>query len=284
MSTSATGTHTESSLLTRSGARLFVQSWRPDQPRAAVALAHGLGEHSGRYPHLVDELTRRGYAVTAVDHRGHGRTAGTRAAITGWEDFREGIAALLQQIAATEPDLPRFLYGHSLGGLIAADYAIRHPEGLRGLVLSAPALSSAGVSPALVLASRLLSRVAPELRIANGLPVAGISRDPEVQAAYTSDPLNHGYGTPRLATESFATIAWVQANARAIKLPLLIIHGEADPIVPPESSARFFTNAGSTDKQRIAYPGVVHEPHNDLGWGRAVADVGEWLDGRLDDG
>src|SRR5690349_1953619 len=117
MSTTATYAHTESSLLTRSGARLFVQSWRPEQPRAVVALAHGLGEHSGRYPHLIDELTGRGYTVAAVDHRGHGRTAGPRATIASWVDLREGIAALHQQIAATAPDLPCFLYGHSLGGL-----------------------------------------------------------------------------------------------------------------------------------------------------------------------
>lgn len=270
--------HAEQQLTTTLGHVIQGQVWRPAAPKAVVALCHGLGEHSGRYQNVVGELGRRGYAIYAIDHRGHGRTPGRRAAIMAWQELHAGVAALIGWIDAAEPGLPVFLYGHSLGGLIAAEYAIRSPGNLCGLVLSAPALSSEGISPVIAMLSRLLSKVAPQLQIQNGLPIAGISRDPAVQQAYTSDPLNHGYGTPRLATESFATIAWVNAHAARLELPTLIIHGDADPIVPPAASARFAAAIGASDVIRISYPTMVHEPHNDLGWEQPVRDIANWLD------
>jgi alpha-beta hydrolase superfamily lysophospholipase len=271
-------THTEGSIIGNQGMALFLQSWRPEQPRAAVALSHGLGEHSGRYGHVITELNARGYAVYAVDHRGHGRSPGQRAYIDSWEDFRAGLRALVAHTRASEPGLPVFLIGHSLGGLIALDYVLHEPAGLQGIVASAPALSNTGLAPILILLSKLLSRIAPTFTLQSNLPISGISRDPAVQQAYTNDPLVSHVGTPRLATESFATMDWTNAHAGDLKLPLLLIHGEADPIVLPESSYRFLANAGSSDKQRISYPGVVHETHNDIGWQRPVDDIANWLD------
>ncbi|MDZ4720023.1 MAG: alpha/beta hydrolase [Roseiflexaceae bacterium] len=274
-------THTDGTITGNNGMALFMQSWRPAQPRAVVALAHGLGEHSGRYGNLITELNARDYAVYAIDHRGHGRSPGQRAYIDSWEDFRAGIRALIAYIHTSEPDLPVFLIGHSLGGLIALNYVLHEPGTLHGIIASAPALSSDGLSPVLALLSKLLSRIAPTFSLQSKLPLSGISRDPAAQQAYATDPLVSKVGTPRLATESFAAIAWTNAHAGDLKLPLLIIHGEADPIVPPESSARFIANAGSADKQRITYPGVVHETHNDLGWHRPVDDIANWLDSHL---
>lgn len=263
------------------GIQLFAQRWRPEHPRGVVALVHGLGEHSGRYQHLVGRLTGSGLAVYACDHRGHGHSPGRRGHVDTWEDLRAGVSALVAWASASELGVPMFLYGHSLGGLIALDYALRNQDRLRGVIASAPGLSSDGLSPALVLISRLLSRIAPTLPLKTGLPVVGISRDPAVQAAYVGDPLNHMVATPRLATESFKTIAWVNAHAGDLQLPLLVVHGAADPIVPPVASAQFYDRVGSTDKRRITYPDMVHEPHNDWGWERPVSDVAEWLDAHL---
>jgi alpha-beta hydrolase superfamily lysophospholipase len=271
-------THTESTIVGNVGMALFMQAWLPEKPRAVVALAHGLGEHSGRYGNLVAELNKCGYAVYACDHRGHGRSPGQRAYIDSWEDFRAGVRSLVRYATSTHPGLPLFLIGHSLGGLIVLEYVLRETPALRGLVTSAPALSNASISPILVMASRVLSRVAPTFSLKTNLPVTGISRDQSVQQAYLTDPLNTFVGTPRLATETFASIDWVNSHAADLRVPLLMIHGEADPIVPVVSSARFYAAAGSTDKRRFSYPGVVHEAHNDLGWPQAVGNVADWLD------
>ncbi len=273
--------HSEGTITGADGMALYLQAWVPTQPRAVVALVHGLGEHSGRYGNLIGVLNQRGYAVYACDHRGHGRSPGQRGYINSWEDFRAGVRALVAHAGAAQPGVPVFLIGHSLGGLIVLEYVLRETPTLRGMIASAPALSNAGVSPVLVFMSRLLSRIAPTLSLKTGLPVTGISRDPVVQQAYLSDPLNMHVGTPRLATESFTAIDWTNAHAADLQLPLLIIHGEADPIVPPASSARFFDATGSADKQRFSYPNVVHESHNDLGWEQRVVDVVDWLDAHL---
>lgn len=276
--TTMTISHTEATIRAHNGMALFMQNWRPEHPRAAVALVHGLGEHSSRYANLIGELNTRGFAVYACDHRGHGRSPGQRAYIDSWEDLSSGVRALLASVRESEPGLPVFLIGHSLGGLIVLHYVLHDPAGLQGVVASAPALSSAGLSPVLVWLSTILSRVAPTVSLASKLPIGGISRDLTVQQAYTSDPLVSSVGTPRLATESFAAIAWTNAHASELQLPLLIVHGSADPIVPPTASAQFFANVGSPDKQRIVYPDYVHETHNDIGWQQPVHDIANWLD------
>jgi alpha-beta hydrolase superfamily lysophospholipase len=258
--------------------KLFMQAWLPATPKAALVLAHGLGEHSGRYTNLIGELNSRNYAVYACDHRGHGQSPGQRAHIDSWEDYRIGIRSLLKYTSTAHPGLPIFLMGHSLGGLIVLEYTLHEAPAIQGLIASAPALSTAGISPVIRLASQLLSRIAPAFSLKTGLDARAVSRDVAVQEAYLADPLNSGVGTPRLATETFAAISRAFGHAGELRIPLLIVHGEADPIVPAESSARFYASAGSNDKRRITYPDVVHEPHNDLGWQQPVGDIANWLD------
>jgi alpha-beta hydrolase superfamily lysophospholipase len=270
--------HIQSTIAGPAGMQLFMQAWLPATPKAVLALAHGLGEHSGRYHNLIGELNQRNYAVYACDHFGHGQSPGQRASIDSWEDYRIGIRSLLAHTSASHPDMPLFLLGHSLGGLIVLEYTLHETPQLQGLVVSAPALSTAGISPLVRLASRILSRIAPTFALKTGIDARAISRDAAVQAAYLADPLNSSVGTPRLATETFAAIARVFEQAGKLQIPLLIVHGEADTIVPAESSARFYAAAGSADKRRLSYPNVVHEPHNDLGWQQPVGDIADWLD------
>lgn len=269
--------HYEHQLTLPDGSQRFAQAWEVAQPRAVVALVHGLGEHSGRYTNLVPALNEHHISVYALDHLGHGRSPGKRGFVQRWSDLTDGVDALVGWARTQAGNQPLFVYGHSLGGLIALDYTLDHQGGTRGLILSAPGLSSDGLSPVLVTASKILSRVAPGLALATGLPVTGISRDPAVQAAYTNDKLNHAVGTPRLATESFAAVKRVRARGADLRLPLLLIHGAADPIVPLQASTTFFNTVASSDKTLIPYLDVVHEPHNDLGWQQVVADVTNWI-------
>lgn len=269
----------EGFLTTYDGVQLYQQRWHaPVRPKAALVLIHGLGEHSGRYTNLVSALNARDIAIYSMDNRGHGRTPGQRGFIKQWDDFREDVRSLIQLTAVSEPGVPLFLMGHSLGGLIAFEYALRYPGGLRGLILSAPGLSTEGISPVILKISMFLSKVWPTLSLPTGLDGVAISRNPEVVAAYKSDVLVHSVTTPRLASEGVAAIDYVLTHAPELKLPLLMLHGDADSIVPANATRSVFNTIPLTNKRYISYPGSYHEPHNDLDWQQVVQDIGDWIE------
>lgn len=274
--------HQESTFNGAEGLALYYQSWQPEEPaRGLLVIVHGHGEHSGRYKHVVNHLVPQGFVVYALDHRGHGRSPGQRGYVNDVAEFRGDVRAFVQLAATAHPDLPLFIMGHSLGGLITLDYVLHYPDGLRGVIASAPAVGSVGVSPVLLQVSRVLSRVWPTFSLATGLDVNAISRDPQEVQTYQNDPLVHGKGTARLATEVMDTAVWCQENAPSLQLPLLMIHGTADRITSPIDSHRFFDNVASADKTYIAYQGGYHESHNDIHYQQVVEDIMAWLVERL---
>ncbi|HIE38300.1 MAG TPA: alpha/beta hydrolase [Anaerolineales bacterium] len=274
--------HSEGTFQGAGGLELYYQRWRPErEPRAVLAIVHGFGEHSGRYTNVVNHLVGQGYAIYGFDHRGHGQSPGQRGYIHEWGEFREDVRAFLRMVGEGESGRPLFLMGHSLGGLIVLEYALRHPEGLRGVIASGPALGQVGISPILLSLSRILSRVWPRLSMDTGLDATAISRDPAVVRAYQEDPLVHSKGTPRLGTEMTKAIEWVQAHAADLRLPLLILQGEADRLVPPEAGRAFFEKVTFPDKEWRGYEGGYHEPHNDITRDQALSDLTGWLERHL---
>ena len=229
---------------------LFYQSWQPDgEPRGVVAIAHGFGEHSGRHETIARPLVAEGYAVFGYDHRGHGHSPGKRGYINQWREFREDLAAFLNMIRQENSSRPLFLFGHSMGGLIVLEYALRHANNLAGVVASSPFLAQANLPAYLQFISRVLSRLWPGLNVSTGMDTSGISRDPAEVKRYGDDPLNHSLGTPRLGTEITAAIEWTQAHALEWKIPLYLYHGTADKVIPIEGSRTFFSHVTAADKQ-----------------------------------
>lgn len=264
------------------GVRLFRQTWRPEGAvRAVVANIHGLGDHSGLYPALVNHLLAAGIAVHAPDLRGNGRSPGQRAYITRWDEFREDVRRFLDVVRAEEPGLPLFLLGNSLGGLVVLEFALHHPEGLRGVIAASPPLGRLAVPAPLLLLGRMLSRVWPRFSLKTGLDLGGLARDPIVAQTVLADPLFHRYGTARLSTEVVAAIARVQAGAPRFPLPLLVLHGGADRMVPPDGSRRFVSAAGHPDRGLIEYPEAYHVLFADTGRERTLLDLTRWIDDRL---
>jgi len=274
--------HSEGTFEGFGGLPLYYQRWRPEgEPKAVLAIVHGFGEHSGRYTHVVNHLVPQGYAIYGFDLRGHGRSPGQRSYINRWAEFREDVRAFLTFVQGQEPGRPLFLLGHSMGGLIVLEYVLHDPEGLQGVIASGPALAQVGVSPFLMALSRLLSRIWPRFTIETKLDATAISRDPAVVEAYVNDPLVHSVGTARLGAEMTAAMEWVNAHAAELRVPLLILHGGADRLVPPEASRAFFERVALEDKTRHEYEGYYHEPHNDVGWERPLADLEAWLEEHL---
>jgi len=258
---------------------LRVQWWRPERGvRAALAIVHGHGEHSGRYMRIVDALLPHGYAVYGFDHRGHGRSRGQRGHIDSWAEYRGDVGAFLRWIAGQEPHAAIFLMGHSMGALVVLDYLLHEPGGIRGAIVSGAPLEPAGVAKRnLVLLSRVLSRVCPRFPLRLALDVSALSRDEAVVRAYVEDPLVHGRFSARWGTESLDTLARVKTRAADVRVPILFIHGEADRLNLPHGSRSFFEGVGFPDKTLHLYPEMYHELHNDVGHEAVIADLKEWL-------
>ena len=268
------------------GVRLATVSWRPDgaePPVGQVVLVHGFGEHSGRYGHVAAHLTAHGYAVHALDLRGHGLSTGRRGHIGRWQEYRDDLAAWVDQVRGAGAAPARtFVYGHSLGGAIVLEYGLRLQPALAGMIASAPALIPSGVRhPILEGLGRILSPVWPTFGVHLPLEHAALSRQPETADRYDHDPLVHGRTTARAATESLAALRWTRDNADRWRLPLLLLHGTADRIISVAGSRDFAAAAragGAPDVTLIEYAGGYHEPHNDLQAEQVMADIEAWMD------
>lgn len=261
------------------GTPLFSQCWLPaTSPSGVIVLVHGFGEHSDRYTNLVAALTEAGYAIYAFDHRGHGRSPGKRGHANQAEDLIEDTRQVAQRAQGDYPELPRFVLGHSLGGLITLAFVLKHPEGLAGVIASAPLLATPAISPLTLAIARLLSSIAPTFALDTKLDASTISRDPAEVQRYASDTMVHSKTSARAGAEVMKTIEWVQTHAGELRVPLLLYHGTGDQLVPIEGSRAFFANAGVTDKTFLELPGVYHESHNDLGREELFEKVAAWLD------
>lgn len=283
--------HADGAFLGAGGLRITWQSWQDATAptRAHVVVAHGAAEHGGRYLRLARELAPRGFPVWAIDHRGHGRSEGPRVLIDRFVHAVDDVDALVEHVAESDLGRSVYLLGHSMGAAISLLHALKRQDRLAGLILSAPAASDAGVAAPLRIADRLLglgrilSRVAPSMGIVD-LDPDGLSRDPVEVRAYVEDPLvTVGKLPARTAGEISAAIRGpFRRDLGAIMLPTLLIHGDADPLVPVVASTQIRDRLGSDDVTLHVYPEHRHELFNELPDDRAqvLADVVDWLDAR----
>lgn len=274
--------HIENHTSGGSGKKLYWQAWLPDgDAKAIVFIAHGLAEHGGRYAHVGAALADRGYAVYAIDHRGHGQSGGQRSQIDSIDQVVADLHAFTAVMRSDHPGVPVFLYGHSMGGAVAFAYALRHQSELAGLVLSAPALVIENVNPATVIVGKLLSRVAPGAGIVQ-LDGSAVSRDPEVVKAYDADPLNFRGKVPaRTAAEILAISTAAPDRLPELTLPVLVFQGSADRLVSPKAAPLVHDRAGSADKTLRVFEGGYHEMHNEPEQAEVIAMVGDWLDAHV---
>ncbi|MFM6106529.1 MAG: alpha/beta fold hydrolase, partial [Sphaerospermopsis kisseleviana] len=170
------------------GIDLYYQNWNPGgKIRGILALVHGLGGHSGLYKNIIENLLPQQYAVYGLDLRGHGQSPGQRGYINTWSEFRNDVRTFLKMMQQQQPQIPIFLFGHSMGGMIVLEYALRHPEeisALQGVIAVAPSIGEVGVSPVLVLLGKMLSRLWPRFSLNTGLDTTAGSRDPKIVATY----------------------------------------------------------------------------------------------------
>lgn len=272
--------HRESTAAGIGGLELFSQAWLPEAPpRASIVIAHGLGEHSGRYATLATELVERGYAVYAMDHRGHGRSAGPRANIERFSYVVSDFSAFVGRCARQHLDTPVYMLGHSMGGAIAFASALRLQHLLRGLVLSAPALATANDVPRWQeWFVRMLAVVAPNTG-ALSIPPSAVSRDPAVVMRYESDSLvHHGAVPARTVVELLDAMRAFPASVRELRLPTLILHGTADKLVELAATRPLYQAFSANHRTVKLYEGLFHEVFNEPERATVTADLFAWLD------
>jgi alpha-beta hydrolase superfamily lysophospholipase len=260
---------------------IFWQAWLPDNPRAVVIVSHGLGEHSSRYAPLARRFLERDLAVFALDHRGHGRSGGKRGHVLRFDEYLRDLDLFRRRVDERFGNRPRFLLGHSLGGLIAARYAEDQAGNLTGLILSSAALRVDVNAPALKLAlGRAMSKILPGLTLGNELDPNMISHDRQVVQDYIDDPLVHDRVSARWFTEFTAAIERVQEQAHTLSLPVLVMQSGDDKLVAPRGAQEFFDRLTVADKTLQYWPGFYHEMFNEVERDRPIDFALQWIEKR----
>lgn len=260
----------------------FGREWEPaGAPRAVVALLHGLGEHSGRYERLAERFTDAGFAVSAIDLRGHGHSPGARGD-TRFAPALEDLDALLARCGDRWPGVPLFAYGHSLGALLTVAYLLGgRPRPLAGAVVSAIGLHSAlREQKGKVRAARVLGRAVPKVRMRSGIDPATLSRDPAVVEAYKADELVHDTVSLGFGLDALDAVDAILAGAAGVTVPLLVIHGSEDALAYASGARALAAAAPGACTLRV-YDGLFHEVHNEPEQERVFADVLGWMEERL---
>jgi alpha-beta hydrolase superfamily lysophospholipase len=260
------------------GVRLFYREWLHPQPRGAVVLVHGLGEHGGRYRQLAGIFHAAGFSVRIHDHRGHGRSEGPRGSVRTNDDFLEDLKIAFDDFAAAAQTTP-FLFGHSMGGLVAARFATGGWSKVRGLMLSSPALAirMSGFQKFLL---ALTTQIAPGFAVPTSLPAQRLSHDEAVVRDFQGDPLNHGKVAARVVNFMLDAMACVQRDAGMFTSPLLLQFAGEDAFVDPAGSRAFFAHVPQVDKTMHGYDDAFHEIFNESAERRLRAqnDLLAWLE------
>jgi alpha-beta hydrolase superfamily lysophospholipase len=262
-----------------SGPSLYFNVTVPEAPpQVVVALLHGYADYGARYAHVMEAWAARGIATVAIDMRGHGHAEGPRGSCLHFSEYMDDVAELVGLVEQRTGGVPRVLFGHSFGGLVAATAAIADPGSWHGLVLSSPFFGvGLPVPTAQRLAGRVVSRLAPSIGMPSGLHGRDITHDAARARAYDEDPLVFKNANSRWFNEAEAAQAAAIDRAPTLKMPLYTFIGTGDRVVKIERAREFFDAAGSPDKTWVPYDGLFHETLNEIDWQPVAGAVADWV-------
>lgn len=266
------------------GSNVIVQDWPLDpgiKPRGVVIVVHGLGEHAGRYDHVARQLNTWGFAVRGYDQCGHGESSGARGSLPSDTRLLDDLADVVDSTRTRSPKgTPLILIGHSMGGLVAGRFVSLGMRKVDGLVMSSPALD-AGMNAFQKFLVSVLPKIAPDLRVGNGVKPQFISHDPAVVAAYKADPLVHDRISARLAR--FIAEAGPQTLALAPQwtVPTLLLYAGDDRLLNPDGSRVFAKLAPKNVVTAQCFENLYHEIFNELDAKPVFSALKRWLEQRF---
>lgn len=268
------------------GVQIFYRHYPAESERARMVIAHGLGEHSGRYGNVIERMLPMGISVWAPDHRGHGQSGGKRGHVLNFMQYLTDLHSMIQLAReGLTGERKCFLLGHSLGGLIAIYYALRFPESVNGVLASSPALGIVTEVPA---AKKILglamSYLWPGLTMGNELDAGKISHDHDVVSAYKNDPLVHDRVSTRFFTELMAAMESVNQQASSLTVPILMQVAGDDHLVNARTAGQWYEKLKVRDKTLYVYEGLYHEIYNEPPAQRekVLKDLEGWLEERIE--
>jgi acylglycerol lipase len=273
--------HKEFNLKSSDGLTLYGQYWNVTDPKAVICLVHGMGEHSGRYAHVAEFFNKNGYSVIIYDQRGHGRSGGKRGHTPSYDQLMDDISLLLKQADSISPGVPKFLYGHSMGGNLVINYALRKKPAIKGVISSSPWLKLAFEPPAgKVKLAKIVNGIFPSLTQSSNLDVSAISRDTAVVNAYKNDHLVHDKISSNMFLSVHESGLWALEHAQEFPLPLLLFHGTADKLTSYKASEEFSKKVKGNITFKT-WDGFYHEPHNEPEKQMVFGLVKEWIEKEL---
>jgi alpha-beta hydrolase superfamily lysophospholipase len=263
---------------TTDGLHLQGKYWKLNKPQAIVCLVHGLGDHIGRHTHVGDFMAAHQIAMVAFDLRGHGRSEGKRGHIPSYEALLNDVENVLTYTKSLYPGTPLFLYGHSMGGNIAANYVLKKKvDILKGVIISSPWLRLSFNPSAIQLTlAKLASKIYPKYTQPNGLNARQLTHDPEIAKAYLSDPLVHTHISATLFFGMYQNGEWAIKHADLLKIPALVMHGQNDPITSMPATREFARKAGNLATIKV-WDGLLHETHNESNRMEILAYMKDWI-------
>jgi acylglycerol lipase len=264
--------------------RIYYRGWEVQAPRAALVIVHGLGEHSGRWERFAMTMAGYGYSCYALDLRGHGLSDGRRGHARSFDALLQDVDRFRREVEGLLDDqVPLFLLGQSMGGLLSIRYLEEFRTRFRGALIFSPWLATAMAVPRWkVTLGNLFSRIFPALPFRTGLKPEGLSSDPDVVRRYREDPWVHGIITPRLFTEVSTAMGLAFQRADRLSVPIFLGLGDADPVVDSNRSVAFAGSlSGRVDVTVRVYPGLLHEPLNEPARDLVIREAREWMAERL---
>lgn len=248
----------------KDGAALCLRLTKPEgQPKGVLCLVHGLGDYGGCFSHLVSYFGGASFAVMSVDLHGNGSSEGERGHADSLDILYDDIALLLAQAREKLPAVPLFLYGHSLGGNLVLNYALRRKPEVAGVIAASPWLELAEHPVLKRLFAGLLDKIRPGYILDAGIDAAKLSHDPDFVQNYAQDPLIHGKISIRLLAASCKSGVWAVRHAAEFRLPLLLMHGGADKITGVNATRRFYARVLPGTAILKIWDGDFHSLHNE---------------------
>lgn len=263
---------------------VFYRKWDVEHPRAILYIVHGLGEHCGRYEDVARWFNARGVAVYSGDYTGFGQTKGKRGHAKSVKQIIDVIIQGIRYMIADHPDTPRFILGHSLGGLLATELLLTRSYDVHmdGAIITSPGYRPAFEIPAWKnMLAKILTPLMPSLALPSGLPVEGLSRDAKVVSAYIVDPLVHDKVSLRLYQEINRTMDSVFQHAHELPpdLPIYWMQGEADSLVDPTGAKQFFDLLPTHPLRKYkGWEGLYHEILNEPEKEQVLEEIDRFLE------
>lgn len=253
--------------------------WLPQKFDKVMIIVHGIGEHIGRYDQVAAFFMQQGYAVIGIDHYGHGKTDGHKGASRGFEFMFDYLKAFLRHVK-TQFSKPVIMFGHSMGGGVLTGFLLKRQPEILAAVISAPALII-GTRPGPLLkgALKVITAIAPNFRISQGLDINKVSHDPLAIEKFENDPLRHDKISFRLANDMIQNGAWCLEHADQLKVRSLLMHGSADEFTAVEGSRLFAKRAPANLLTYKEWDNLYHEMHNEPESAEVLQYVADWLKG-----